>query len=81
MSIQTKRVWTPDIPINEIRVGDHVRVLVVCRKQRPGCNEPNRMMRNCTVTSIHGKILKLEHGSFKTLAVNIRDVEKAWGYR
>lgn len=73
--------WCPDIPISELQIGDHVRALVNCKKQRPGVNYHNRQARNGTVKEIIGNIVRIQCRIGSNVAVNIRDIQKAWGYR
>lgn len=74
-------IWCPDIQISELQVGDHVRALVNCHKQRPGVNTPNRQPRNGTVKEIIGNIVRLQCRKGSNVAVNKNDIEKAWGHR
>lgn len=74
-------VWCPDLPISEIQVGDHVRAIVLCQKQRLGSNVPNRQARNGTVKEIIGKIVRLECRMGSNVMCNLSDIIKAWGHR
>jgi len=75
-------VWCADIPIADLRVGDHCRALVTCKsKPRTFSNFPGKQPRNGTVKEIVGKIVRLECRLGGLVNVLVTDIQKAWGYR
>lgn len=70
-------VFTENIPVAEIRVGDNVRALIVASRPNLGCS---KYPRNVRVKEIVGNIVRVGW-RHKTWNVMRSDIMKAWGYR
>lgn len=71
---------THNIPIEELRVGDHFKALLPCLGQN---FFQDKVLRTCTLVEIHGPILRVKTESRKHLTpiyrIQIRGL--AWGNR